>query len=609
MIIQQRFACGLTGSHFLFSLVWLSLPTAVHAQVESKPQPNVLIVMTDDQGYGDMSSHGNPHVRTPNLDRFAESGARFERFFVSPVCAPTRASLLTGRYHLRTGVSGVTRGYENLRSEEITIAELFRDTGYSTGCFGKWHNGRHMPMHPNGQGFETFIGFCAGHWNTYFDPPLEHNGEPIQREGYIADVITDSAIEFMANNKDQPWLCYVAYNTPHSPWRVPEPYWSNYNGLGLDTKAQCAYAMVENIDDNFQRLLQEVDRQGKENTIVLFLTDNGANSPRFNAGMKGRKASIDEGGTRVPLFIRYPGTIKKQTKVEPIAFHLDILPTLTEYCGVKISNDLKNRLDGQSLVPLLSGQSKSNWSKRMLFTHAYRSSRPDSLRAAIRTDRYRATVQNRRWRLYDMIEDPGQTKDIAKSNKEILEELKTAFAEWRDSIDYDSLANIDIPIGHPSREQFVLPANEATLTPGYGDQIRYTGDTTSGYANSWITGWTSTEAFPQWQIDVHEADDYLVSFQYTVRREDVGCQLKVEIGDQSEVVNIPQAFDPPLLPKPDYLYSTNYQDKESWADIVVGSFSLKPGRHALTVRLTSIARERGIDLKSVTLRRLPTSKK
>lgn len=257
--------------------------------------PNVLIVLTDDQGFGDITAHGNPHVRTPHLDHFADSEARFDRFFVSPVCAPTRASLLTGRYHLRTGVSGVTRGYENMRTEEVTIAELFRLAGYATACFGKWHNGRHMPLHPNGQGFEEFVGFCGGHWNTYFDPPLEHNGKPIEREGYIADILTDEAIRFIGNQGDKPWLCYLAFNTPHSPWRVPDKYWDHYENLGLDTQAQCAYAMVENIDDNFARLLDTVDTMGAKNTIVLFLTDNGANSDRFNAGMKGRKGSVDEG--------------------------------------------------------------------------------------------------------------------------------------------------------------------------------------------------------------------------------------------------------------------------------------------------------------------------
>ena len=169
-------------------------------------RPNVLLILTDDQGYGDVTSHGNPLIRTPFQDQLARSGVRFDRFFVSPVCAPTRASLLTGRYALRTGVHGVTRGYETMRSNELTVAEILQAAGYRTGAFGKWHNGRHMPNHPVGQGFDEFIGFCGGHWNRYFDANLEHNGKPIRTQGYIADVLTDAAIHFMESQREGPWF-------------------------------------------------------------------------------------------------------------------------------------------------------------------------------------------------------------------------------------------------------------------------------------------------------------------------------------------------------------------------------------------------------------------
>ncbi len=252
-------------------------------QDESK-RPNVLLVLTDDQGYGEIGSHGNPNLKTPAMDSIAAAGARFERFFVSPVCAPTRASLLTGRYHLRTGVTGVTRGYETLRAAEWTLAEMFREANYATGAFGKWHNGRHMPNYPNGQGFQEFLGFCGGHWNSYFNPPLEHNGAPTRRNGYINDVFTDAAISFIDQNRDRPFFCYVAYNTHHSPWRAPEADWQRFANLGLDAKAQAAYAMVHNLDSNLARLLASLSKAGVDkNTIVLFLTDNGANSNRFNA--------------------------------------------------------------------------------------------------------------------------------------------------------------------------------------------------------------------------------------------------------------------------------------------------------------------------------------
>mgnify|MGYP002624718351 FL=1 len=258
---------------------------AAAAEKPSPERPNVLLIMTDDQGWGEVRSHGNPRIEPPVLDGLAESGARFERFFVGPVCAPTRASLLTGRYHLRGGVHGVTRGEENLRSEEVTLAELLRDAGYATGCFGKWHNGAHWPYHPNGQGFEEFLGFCGGHWNNYFDTELEHNGEPHQLEGFIIDDLTTAALKFIDKNKEQNWFCYVPFNTPHTPWQVPDKYWAKYQGRGLDAETACAYAMCENIDDNLGRLLAHVEEKGlADERLVLFVKENVPQG----AGYKGK---------------------------------------------------------------------------------------------------------------------------------------------------------------------------------------------------------------------------------------------------------------------------------------------------------------------------------
>lgn len=219
----------------LFFLIALLPNWNLIAQIKREvARPNILLIMTDDQGWGDIRSHGNPLIDTPVLDHLAEQGTRFDRFFVSPVCAPTRASLLTGRWHLRTGTHGVTRGNETMRSEEVTLAEILRQQGYHTGIFGKWHNGAHYPEHPNGQGFEEFIGFCSGHLNNYFDATLEYNGKPIKSKGYITDVLTDAAIEFIVKNKTQPFFCYLPYNAPHSPFQVPNRYFQKYKNRGLD---------------------------------------------------------------------------------------------------------------------------------------------------------------------------------------------------------------------------------------------------------------------------------------------------------------------------------------------------------------------------------------
>ena len=223
-------------------------------------RPNVVLVMTDDQGYGDLSCHGNPHLRTPNIDAFAKQSVEFNRFYVSPVCAPTRSSLLTGRYNLRCGVYGVTTGFETMRTEEVTLAEALRGAGYRTALFGKWHLGEHYPYVPHAQGFDEFVGFRTGHWLNYFDPPLERNGKPIRGRGFITDVFTDEATAFMERNRERPFFLYLAYNAPHSPFQVPDRYYERFrNNKELAPETAVVYGMVENLDENIGRLLRRVD--------------------------------------------------------------------------------------------------------------------------------------------------------------------------------------------------------------------------------------------------------------------------------------------------------------------------------------------------------------
>jgi arylsulfatase A len=284
----------------------------------------VLLVLTDDQGWGDVRSHGNDRIDTPVMDRIAAEGARFSRFFVSPLCAPTRAALLTGRDHLRTGATWVTHRREVLRAEEVTIAEVFSAAGYATGCFGKWHNGAQFPVNPAGQGFQEFFGFLGGGCHNYFDALLKHDEKTIQTKGYITDVLTDAAIRFIEKHQDRPFFCYVPYNACHSPFQVPDRYFDKYKNRGFNDKDAAVYGMVENIDDNLGRLLDKLDELDlDERTIVVFLTDNGPNGARFNDGMRGTKGSVHEGGVRVPCFIRWKAHITPRTKVEKIAAHID----------------------------------------------------------------------------------------------------------------------------------------------------------------------------------------------------------------------------------------------------------------------------------------------
>lgn len=574
---------------------------------QAASQPNVLLIMTDDQGWGDIHSHDNPLINTPHQDLLAKQGARFERFFVSPVCAPTRASLMTGRYSLRTGVHGVTRGFENMRSMEVTIAEVLKPEAYATGAFGKWHNGRHYPMHPNGQGFDEFFGFCGGHWNRYFDTNLEHNKRPVKTEGYITDVLTDKAIDFIKQNQNQPFFCYVPYNAPHSPWIVPEKYWKKYANKGLDDKARCAYAMVESIDDNLGRLMQTLDDlKLTQNTIVLFLTDNGPNSARYNGNMRGRKGSIHEGGIRVPLFVRYPEKIKPGTVIKQIAAHIDIFPTLLDFCDIDAAPGIP--IDGRSLVPLLTNNMTEKWPERMIFTdRLFRNSIPgkEIPVGSVRTERWRATYERNKWSLYDMLADPGQKNNIAKAHPKTVNQLKAAYTNWFKDVSRSGFEPIPIPVGHPKEAVTSIPSNESFLKPEAGKGINYSGKGHNGYANSWIEEWTDPNASAVWYLDVLTPGTYSLTLKFTCAQEDVGCVIQTEVGQHKLETKITKAHDPPIIGNQDRVeQSANYMSKE-WTTVNLGTVQLKKGK--CDIKLTGLQKTGAklIDVKGIELKRVP----
>ncbi|MCA9065661.1 MAG: sulfatase-like hydrolase/transferase, partial [Planctomycetaceae bacterium] len=299
----------------------------------SADRPNIVIILADDQGYGDFSLNGNPWVRTPHIDSLAKEGARFERFYVNSFCAPTRAALLTGRYPVRCGVWGVTHNHEAMRPSEVTIAEAFKASGYRTACIGKWHNGEQFPFTPPGQGFDEFFGFHNGHINNYFNTKLIRNAHTEPTTGYITDVLTNDAIRFIIHSSSgensTPFFCYVPFNAPHSPYQVPDQYYDRFRKMGFDESVSAFWGMCENIDDNVGRLLKTLDDlRIADNTIVVFLTDNGgtAGVKLFNAGMRGGKTSVHEGGCRVPMHIRWPNHIPAGRVVQQIASHIDIYP-------------------------------------------------------------------------------------------------------------------------------------------------------------------------------------------------------------------------------------------------------------------------------------------
>lgn len=340
--------------------------------VLAQPRPNVLLIMTDDQGYGDIGVHGNDVIHTPNLDELARESTEMTHFYVNPNCSPTRASLMTGRWNLRTGVSGVHSTEHMLNTDEVTIAEMFSEAGYRTGIFGKWHLGANYPARPTNQGFQEAlvhkgggIGQSAGPpGNEYFDPILEHNNVSKKYEGYCDDIFANATIDFIKNESEKPFFAYYATNLPHRPLTVPDERADPYREKGLHDYNARAYGMITNIDANVGRLLETLEEEGiAENTIVIFLSDNGprtrrtkndAQPGRYVAGLRGTKTSVYENGIRVPFFIRWPGEIPAGKKIDDIAAHIDVLPTLLDAANVDKPEGVQ--LDGTSLMPRITGE-------------------------------------------------------------------------------------------------------------------------------------------------------------------------------------------------------------------------------------------------------------
>lgn len=559
-------------------------------------RPNFVLVLTDDQGWGDIRSHGNEKIDTPTMDALAAAGARFDRFYVCPLCAPTRATLLTGRHHWRTGVNGVSRGKEIMRADEVTVAQVLQGAGYATGCFGKWHNGSYWPFHPNAKGFDEFFGFCGGHGNNYFDTTLERNGQEVKTKGYITDVLTDALIEFIRRHRDEPFFAYVPYNAPHTPHQVPDRYYDKYAARGFDPHNAAIYGMVENLDDNLARVLKALDDLALAgNTVVIFLTDNGPNGRRFNGDMAGVKGSTMEGGCRVPCFVRWPGRIEPGTKVEPIAAHVDILPTVAAMAGV--ANPKTKPLDGKDLSPLLLGK-QADWPDRMLFE-----------RNAVRTQRWRfqsgrgrrdkgGPGASPRGRLYDMIADPGQKKDVSGKHPEVTTKLADAYDAWQAEAK-KGLEGMPpaIPVGHEQRPVVTLLAPEAKMT----GKVRFFQG--YGWANDWLCNWTDAADRIGWEIDVVAAGKYRAELLYCCPADDVGAKVRVEAGGKAVEARLTEAHDPKPLPSPDRVKRKEVYEKV-WATLAVGVLDLKAGPTEATVSAQTIPGDQAMELKALRVTKL-----
>ena len=579
----------------LLVTLWASGSTIETFGPPAPVPPNVLLIVADDMGWGDLRLHGNERIDTPVLDRFAQESARFDRFFVSPVCAPTRASLLTGRYHLRTGVSSVTGGLETMRASEVTLAEALRGRGYATSLTGKWHLGAHYPHTPQPQGFDRFVGFFEGHTNNYFDATLIDNGRSRPTRGYITDVFTDRAIQFVREHRERPFFAYVAYNAPHAPYQVPDRYFDKYTARGLDPVAASIYGMVENLDANVGRLLKTLDDLSLTGrTIVVFLTDNGPQTDRPNGGMKGRKGSVDEGGVRVPLFVRWPGHTQPGAVVRRNAAHIDIMPTLLEVTATPAPRNIA--LDGRSLVPLLEGRD-TEWPDRRLFMHQRRDrTRVDSTPGSVRTDRWRLVRTPAAAALYDMTADPGQRHDVASTHADVAGELRDAYDAWFADVTREGLDRPRIPVGYRQAPVVDLPATEAVL----GGSVAFQGK--QGWAHDWITNWSRETDRISWNVEAVRRGRYEATVQYACAPADVGGTVVLEIDGQARLTTkVARAHDAPIVARPDRQPRTEVSER-IWATLPLGTIVLERGPHTLSLRADRIAGRQVMDLKSVTLR-------
>ncbi|REG88671.1 arylsulfatase [Algoriphagus antarcticus] len=567
------------------------------SNAQERPKPNIILIVTDDQGWGDLGINGNPNVHTPNIDKLAKNGAQFSRFYVSPVCSPTRAEILTGRYHPRGGVYSTSTGGERLDLDEKTIAEIFQSNGYNTAAFGKWHNGSQPPYHPNNRGFDEFYGFASGHWGNYFSPMLERNGEVVKGEGFIIDDLTNNALEYIENKSDEPFFVYLAYNTPHSPMQVPDEWWNKYKDAVIDSthrygdkqktdKTRAAYALCENLDWNVGKVMEKLDSlQLLENTIVIYMSDNGPNGWRWNDGLKGIKGSTDEGGVRSPFILYWKDQLKPQI-ISQLASAIDILPSLMDLAD--ITNPFDKPIDGVSLKPLLMG-SIEEWKERYVYSQW-------SGNVSIRNQQYMLDKDNQ---LFDLNADPGQLHPIEQPSEALLSELVTAKEEWKNSV----LAELDrdreevFPVGFEGSKYTQLPARDGIPHGGIKRSSIHPN-------SSFFTNWTSTTDSVTWDTDILTSGKYKATVYYTCKASAVGSTLLLKQGQHEVKTIIKEAHDPDFVAVEFDRSVRDESYEKDFKPLEMGVIELEKGRHPISMKAGEIKGAEFIDMRLLVLERV-----
>ncbi|WP_425395628.1 arylsulfatase [Aeoliella sp.] len=451
--------------------------------------PNIVLILTDDLGWGDLACHGNPVIETPSIDQLLDHGAELTRFYVSPVCSPTRASLMTGRYNYRTRVIDTYRGHSMMDTDEVTVAELLRDAGYATGIFGKWHLGDNYPLRPQDQGFDRTVVFHGGglcqpsdppeNRGVYTNPTLWRNGQQFVADGYCTDVFFNEALAFIRESirVQQPFFAYVSTNAPHGPYHdVPEQLYKKYKSKDLSQVVQGnekmidrtsrTFAMIENIDENVGKLRAQLKELGvAEDTIVIFMSDNGPQDARYVGNRRGVKGQVLEGGVISPFIVEWPGHVRPGHRDDRLAAHIDMLPTLLEIAGGSPPEDLK--LDGRSLVPLLT-QQNAEWPDRSVVIQSHRGAQPVA--------GHNMTVIEQQWKLvrasgfgrfqpsddapfqlYDVASDPRESNDLSKQQPEVFQRLRQHYGSWFDDVSTTRADNYAPP-------RMVIGSDQQTVT-------------------------------------------------------------------------------------------------------------------------------------------------
>lgn len=472
--------------------------------------PNIILVITDDQGYGDLGCHGNPYIRTPGLDSFSDDAISFTNFHVSTTCAPTRGALMTGRHTNRVNVFHTISGRSMLFEDEVILPQVLGMNGYISGMFGKWHLGDNYPYRPEDRGFSEVVrhgggGICQlpDYWgNDYFDDHYWHNGSPVPYKGYCTDVFFDEALRFIEENRERPFFCYISTNAPHGPLNVPREYMDMYKDVaGLKENHKRFYGMITNIDDNFKRLQDQLDRLDlTENTILIFMTDNGTATGHavYDGGLRGQKGSEYEGGHRVPFIIRWPaGHLTGGRKIDQLVAHYDLLPTFVDMLGFDFTP--VKPLDGISIKPLLKGETE-NWPNRILYMDTQR------LQNLVKYRKY--AVMDRDWRLvngtelYNMDEDLGQTNNVIDQHPEVASRLAQGYERWWQSF---------VDEGVNQRYAYIKAG-----TP-YENPVRICSHDllTAELGHAWhqYGAVRATQASGRWKVDIVNSGSYKISLR------------------------------------------------------------------------------------------------